>query len=287
MIDGLLPGTGGKAAHLEPVRQDIRFVPSRVEAVPKLSSILNAADFVIDCMGWTCHRLALQEPDYDAELNLKSHLTLLRALGPDSRTRLIYLGSRGQYGRPSCGTITEDCPMEPVDIQGIHKLAAEHYFRHFSMTLDLPAVSLRIPNCMGPNQLIDGQDIGLFGGFIRDLINGRAVTVFGANRRRSVVYVEDVATIVTRLLRSDLRQFQAYNVPGHLLPLSAAVEQLRVLIGSGEVFTAPLPDEIARIDVGDTAVDCTRLERAIGPITLTAEEQMLGSTVEYFKELLS
>jgi len=62
-------------------------------------------------------------------LNLAAHLTLLQALRAKPGRLLVYLGSRSQYGRMSSGVTTEDTPMVPLDVQGVHKVAAETHFR--------------------------------------------------------------------------------------------------------------------------------------------------------------
>jgi nucleoside-diphosphate-sugar epimerase len=286
VIDGLMPQTGGNLDNLKPLLSRICFIQSRVEEVSELESLIANSNTVVDCMGWTCHMLAIEDPLYDAELNLQSHLKVLQSALRAASTRFIYLGSRGQYGRPTRALIAEDCPMEPVDIQGIHKLAAECYYRFFASRCNLPVVSLRLPNCIGPHQLVRGKDVGLFGGFVRDMVNGRTVTVYGSGRKRSVVYVKDVAEIVQRVAESRFMRFDAYNLPGHLVELDAAASKMAEYAGSSDVRSAHLPPEIAAIDTGDAEADCTKLGSLIGPFELTPLNEMLRATVNYFREAL-
>ena len=112
-------------------------------------------------MGWTSHNAALQDPAYDLSLNIGAHLSLLKALKATPRSA-IYLGSRAQYGRPNVVEITEETPMIPEDVQGLHKVAAEGHFR-IASKFGLPAVSLRFPNCFGERMPSQGDDIGLIG----------------------------------------------------------------------------------------------------------------------------
>ena len=286
VIDGLLPRAGADRRHLEPLLRAIRFIEQPIEDVANLGELICKFDTVIDCMGWACHLLAVQDPGYDARLNLASHRALLQSVRTGRNPAFVYLGTRSQYGRPRLDRIAESCALEPVDIQGIHKAAAEHYYRFFAARYNLTVVSLRVPNCIGPNQLIEGPDIGLFGGFARDLLGDKTVTVYGSGRSRAVIDVRDLVTIVRKIVAAPHTGFEAYNVPGQRVPLDVAARLLRDQAGSGEVRQAPLPEEIAQIDMGEADADCSKLHSLIGEFPLTPLEETFRALVDYFREAL-
>src|SRR5712691_11841726 len=118
VIDGLLPNTGGARENLQHCRAHVRFIELRVEDVRNLGDILGQADVIVDCMAWTSHMDALGDPELDLRLNATSHLHVVRTLQPGSRAKIIYLGSRGQYGNPEVAEIDETTSMLPVDVQG-------------------------------------------------------------------------------------------------------------------------------------------------------------------------
>src|SRR3954454_18867383 len=128
VIDGMLPKTGARPANLNACRSSINLETRRIEHAENLSDVLRSSDAIVDCMGWTCHRSAALDPLYDLELNVQSHVAWLSRVPPRREQRVIYLGSRVQYGRVD-GVIDESTPMRPVDVQGVHKLAAEHHFQ--------------------------------------------------------------------------------------------------------------------------------------------------------------
>ena len=286
VIDGLLPRTGADRRHLELLPGRIRFIEQPIEDVSNLGELIGKSDTVIDCMGWTCHLLAVQDPGYDAQLNLASHRVLLQSVRAGRNPAFIYLGTRSQYGRPKVDRIVESCALEPVDIQGIHKAAAEYYYRFFAASHNLAVVSLRVPNCVGPNQLIEGPDIGLFGGLARDLLEGKTVTVYGSGRHRALIDVRDLVGIVRQIAAAPHTGFEAYNVPGRRVALDAGARLLRDQAGSGEVRQALLPDEIAQIDMGEAEADCSKLHSLIGEFPLTSLEETFRTMVDYFREEL-
>jgi UDP-glucose 4-epimerase len=281
VIDCLLDGCGGSRKNLEPVIAEMQFIPSNVKDVKELCDLVAQAEVVVDAMAWTCHRSALSDPIRDLRINAESHLHLIPHLHPGQK--VIYLGTRSQYGMPDVDAITETTPMIPVDIQGIHKLAAESYFRVYADHQKLTVASLRFSNCFGENQPVSGEDIGLVGGFIRDLIEGRTVEVYGSRRKRVVVYAPDLAEIVWRLCERDLSGFSAFNLGGTEIYIESLVELLIELVGSGAYEIKAMPSDISRIDTGNATLDSAKLNTVIETHPATDLRTALASTIENVK----
>lgn len=284
VIDGLLSRTGACRENLNPNPANAEFLFRPIEAVHDLTTRLAAADLVIDAMAWTAHLEAMRDPTYDLKLNAESHLVLLNSLTASSRKpRVIYLGSRGQYGAPTEEPVTESAPMEPKDIQGIHKLAAESYFRVLAPLHKFDAVSLRVPNCFGECQPVQGLDIGLIGGFIRNALQGQTIEVFGRERSRCILYVGDLAEIVYQLALRPTTGFLPLNVGGHHLSISELAETIVRLVGKGRCVIKEIPAEIKAIDAGSVRFSSTRLEALLGPTSYTPLEQGLSRTIQWFQ----
>jgi nucleoside-diphosphate-sugar epimerase len=283
VLDGFLPRSGARSQNLLALQQPM-VIRHRVEEHPALSDLVAGHSVIVDCMGWTCHRLALKEPGYDLELNLQSHLHLLNHLPESWEGRIIYLGSRGQYGNPKAvEEITEDTVQQPEDVQGVHKVAAESHFRLAARFRGFPVASLRIPAVVGPHQPIIGEDIGLFAGFVRDLWAGKTVELYGAHRRRAVVHVDDIAATVVRLVDARWEGFQPFNVAGHSVVLSVALQMFQKVIGRGDISVRPAPPEIAAIDIGGTPVSESRLANLLGELPRRSVEKTLQAAVEPFR----
>jgi UDP-glucose 4-epimerase len=287
VIDGLFRGTGGTPANLVEILPHIRFIPHAVQDVDDLQAIIADQSLIIDAMAWTSHHAALAAPDYDLELNAASHLSVIRHLRNTPETMVIYLGSRSQYGKPSAMVITEETPMVPEDIQGIHKLAGESYYRVYSKLYGFCAISLRFPNCFGEHQPVSGDDIGLIGSFIRDCMVSRTIDVYGAGRKRSVVYVEDVANIAERLTHASNSGFSVYNIGGHHLTIEELAATIIDVVGMGEYRVKELPEEVRAIDVGSALLSDTKLHGVIGPVEYTAMKPALEVTAAYMRKSLS
>lgn len=282
VVDGLLNQSGGRRENLAGILPPIQFIESRIEDIDDLAGFVGKFSLIIDCMAWTSHHLALENPLYDLQLNAASHLHLIKAIPDGSDTRIIFLGSRGQYGNPAVAVINEETPMIPEDVQGVHKVAAESYYRLYAKFKKLNAVSLRLPNCFGENQPISGPDIGLVGGFIRDILLGRTLDVYG-ERKRYLVYAGDVAEIVFKLSRNPGSGFTAYNLGGQEITIRQLVETLISVIGAGTFVVKEVPEHIKAIDMGNARISEDKLRAELGGLRYTDLSQALAGTVDYFR----
>lgn len=284
VLDGMLPRTGANRRFLAPIADAVEIIEARIENVPSLAELVLRHTVVIDCMGWTRHRWALEDPLHDCRCNVESHLHLLRAVPDSCRTRIIYLGSRGQYGNPKVSAIAEDTPMLPEDVQGAHKLAAEHLYRVYARLKKLSVLSLRFVACFGPNQPVEGDDIGLVGGFIRGALQGKTISIFGEHRRRSVLFIEDLCNVIEKLVQVGFEGFSALNLAGHDVAIKSLAEAIIGTAGKGALQCEPLPDDIAAIDIGAASFVDARLIAKIGELPRTSFERSIAKTVDYFRK---
>ena len=288
IIDGFIPGTGASKSNLQGLAGNFRLIEKPIADIETLPEIASKADLLIDAMGLTSHSFGLENPQLDIECNLMSHLHLLQALKTLKHKKLIYLGSRSQYGRSNGGDVNEETSMIPLDVQGINKLSAEHYYRVFSEIYKLNVISLRVTNCYGPRQKTEGDDIGLVGSFIRDAIQEKPIHAFGSEKRiKSLIYVEDLCNIILLSGLKVLPGFSVFNVAGRETTLGSLLENVVSVCQSGAYSVKPFPDHLKLIDVGNSRFSGKRLQNFLGDIELSDSKEALQKTVAYFKNRAS
>jgi UDP-glucose 4-epimerase len=279
ILDGILAETSGSPDNLTHL-QGLRLISESVESCQSLPQHLEQAEIVIDCMGWTRHLLALKNPLYDLQLNVSSHLALMSALKNSSCKRVIYLGSRGQIGNATADQIDDDAPRMPVDVQGIHKTAAESHYRVFSKLNETKVLSLIIGNTFGPRMPMEGSDIGLAGGFLRDILADRGIELYGKGRTREFTYAPDLAEIVSRLCQHDWKGFQSLNIPAAAMPLEELVKMMIELAGTGRYSMEDWPAEVKAIDIGAARLCPRKIESWLGILPTTPLREALQQTIQ-------
>lgn len=279
-VDGLLARTTSEHEGFQRVPADIRQIEKRIDDTESALEVMQDADLVVDAIGWTSHWGALDDPFYDMSLNLRPHIALSQALKSAAPHLFVYLGSRHQYGRVEEDDMDESAPFRPVDVQGIHKSAADEHLRLAAKDTNAAIVSLRFGNTFGPGQPVRGPDVGLLGDFMRRAIVGDTLKVYGTARRRTLHYAPDLAAIIEAIGQAKpVCGYTPLNVPGENIGIADLARLIVDNAGAGTVEAEPLSPDVASIDVGDRAFDSSRLDALCGPITLTPLSEAVRTTI--------
>jgi UDP-glucose 4-epimerase len=156
-------------------------------------------------------RKSVNDPAFDADVNVVGSLRLLQAAVAAKVKKFIFASSGGAtYGEPLFAPQNELHPQYPVSPYGCSKLALEGYLHYYRVVHGLETVALRYANVYGPRQRAEGEAgvIAIFGG---KLIRGEAVTINGDGAQtRDYVSVQDV--VRANMAVSELPLSGAFNV---------------------------------------------------------------------------
>jgi UDP-glucose 4-epimerase len=284
VVDSLAEGCGGSVANLAEVTGR---VPIHVRDLRETEFIKDAVadcDIIFNLAGRVDHLGSMQDPLGDLEINCRAQLSLLEACRhAKPRVKVVYSSSRQLYGRPLRLPVDETHPIEPVDINGIHKRAAERY--HFIYGVyGIRACALRLTNVYGPRQFLRDARQGVLGLFIRQAMDGDEIQLFGGGgQMRDPIFVDDVVDALLRAGLSDGADGQAMNLGSHPVSLRAIAETLLKLTGRGSLREIPFPKDRATIDIGSYYGDYQRATVLLGWQPRTALEEGLRRTIVFFE----
>ena len=139
-------------------------------------------------------RRSVEEPAFDADVNVLGTINLLECSRRAGVSRVIYSSSGGAvYGDTDVLPTPEDHPPRPASPYGVSKLAAEQYLACWSGLYGIRGVALRYANVYGPRQSPAGE-AGVVAIFSHRLLRGEAAIINGDGlQTRDYVYVGDVA----------------------------------------------------------------------------------------------
>ena len=143
-----------------------------------------------------------KDPFTDLEINCRSQLSILESCRKNNQdAKIIFAGTRGQYGKADQLPVDEKHLMHPTDVNGINNIAGESYHILYNKIYGIRAVSLRLTNTYGPRHQMKHHKQGIINWFIRQLIEGQTIKLFGDGKQiRDINYVDDVVDAL--LLRS-------------------------------------------------------------------------------------
>ncbi len=197
-------------------------------------------------------RRALEDPAFDASVNVVGTINVLEAAHAVGARRLVNTSTGGAiYGDTDLMPTPETVTPQPVSAYGQSKQCAELYCAWASRLHGLQTVTLRYGNVYGPRQN-PASEAGVIAIFAGRLLSGEQATVFGdGTARRDYTFVSDIVA-ANLLAASYPAPGGPYNIgtgiDSSVLELIAALDTAAAP-GEGPLnphFAAPRDGELAR-----------------------------------------
>ncbi len=289
VIDALVPGYGGNLFNVDDIRDRIQLVVDDVREVPAIEACVEGRDFIFNLVGQVSHTDSMSRPDIDLENNCHAPLAVLEACRRTNRAaHIVYSSTRQIYGRPDRLPVDESHPCRPVDVNGIHKWAAEQYHRLYDEVYGIWSSVLRLTNTYGPGVLVKHPRQGFIGWFVRKVVEGGEIEIMGDGTQvRDMNYIDDVVDALLLAAMTPAARGQIYNL-GSPAPVSLReiATSLVDIAGSGSLRFVPFPPERKRIDVGSVTVDYARIRADLGWEPRVGLDDGLARSIRYYQQHL-
>ncbi|HEY6328546.1 MAG TPA: NAD-dependent epimerase/dehydratase family protein, partial [Blastocatellia bacterium] len=219
-------------------------------------------------------------------INVRSQISTLEACRKrNPEVKIVYTSTRQLYGKPDYLPVDEKHLAHPTDANGINKLAGELYHILYNKVYGIRAVSLRLTNTYGPGQLVKHNRHGFVGWFIRKIVLGEEIEIFGdGSQVRDFNYVDDVADALLLAARCEEANGEIYNLGGDPVSLKKLVELMIEINRGGSFRLVPFPADKKRIDVGDFQGEYSKIKAAIGWRPKTSLYEGLERTLSFYRE---
>ena len=283
IIDALVAGHGGDRRNVEGL--DVEIVEAEI-GDRIVADAVAGADIIFNLAGQVSHLASMRDPLHDLHVNTVTHasfLEILRRVNPT--VRVVHTSTRQVYGRPVRSPVDELHPTNPMDVNGVSKLAGEHLHLVYHTAYGLATTSLRLTNVYGPRQRLSSDELGFLPVFIRKALLGDEILIFGdGGQRRDCVYVGDVveALLAATAPEGIGRVFNVGNVVDQsLAEIAAAI--IDATGSTGGLRLVPWPDDHQRIDIGSFHTDGTTIAEVLGWKATTTLETGLRATATFYR----
>jgi UDP-glucose 4-epimerase len=288
LVDSLVAEYGGNRFNIQGIEDRVRVNISDVRDRYSLRTHLVEQDFLFNLAGQTSHLDSMEDPFTDLEINCRAQLSILetcRQVNP--RIRVVFASTRQIYGRPERLPVDERHRLSPVDVNGINKMAGEFYHILYNDVYDLAASALRLTNTYGPRMRIKDARQTFVGVWIRRLLEGEPIEVWGGEQRRDFTYVDDcVEPLLLAALCPEARG-RVFNLGGSEVVSLAELAQLMIEInGQGRAVQKEFPAERRRIDIGDYYADDSLIRSTLGWQPRVSLKEGLRQTLDFFRRNL-
>lgn len=286
ILDSLIPEYGGNMFNLNGVEDKVKINISDVRDVYSINHMVKGQDILFNLAGTLSHVDSMTDPFVDLDINVKSQVYILEACRKNNpKIGIIYAGTRNQYGKAQYLPVDERHPIEPTDVNGINCNAGEYYHILYNKIYGIRACSLRLSNTYGPRHQMHHSRQGVLNWFLRQLIDGEQIKLFGTGEQiRDVTYIGDVVEAFLLMGASEKVWGEIFNLGGVPVSLKQFVETAISVYGKGDYKIVDFPEERQKIEVGDYIANYFKIYRLLGWEPRVTLERGIGKTLQYYKK---
>lgn len=282
--------TPDRARHVDAAaafeRQGVRVAEGDIRDRGLVAALVAGQQVVFNLSGQSGAVRSMEDPWTDLDINLRGNLVLLeslRAAAPGAK--VVFAGSRLQYGRVDRVPVGEDAAATPLCLHAVHKRTVEEYLKLYGELFGIRYTIARITNPYGPGQPRGRTAYGVINRMIELAIADQALTVYGDGaQRRDYVHVDDVVAALVRMAESPAADGRAYNVGSgvgtRLVDLAA---QVVAAVGRGRITHVPWPALAQQIETGDFVADISRAARELAWTPAVPLNAGLRQTIAHYQ----
>ncbi len=225
-------------------------------------------------------RKSVNDPIYDAEINILGSLNLLQSCVKYNVKKFIFASTGGAvYGEQDYFPADENHKLQPCSPYGISKLAVEKYLFFYNQTHGLGYTILRYANIYGPRQNPLGE-AGVVSIFIDKILSNQQPIINGTGiQTRDYVFVQDA--VKANLLTLNSAESEIFNVG---TAIETDVNELFWLINKyfdnsiKEVHGEAKPGEQMR-----SVITSEKMQKKFGWKPSTPLAEGIKETIKYFQ----
>ena len=288
LVDSLIPEYGGNLHNIHGLEAEhVRTNIADVRDAYSMNYLVQGQHFVFNLAGQTSHLDSMHDPYTDLEINCRAQLSILEACRKHNPlVKIVYTSTRQIYGKPDYLPVDERHLLHPTDVNGINKMAGEWYHVLYNNVYGIRACALRLTNTYGPRMRVKDARQTFLGIWIKQLIDGEPIKVFGDGLQiRDLNYVDDVVEALLLAAVTDGVNGQIFNLGAdETINLRDLAELLIELNGEGRYELVPFPPNQKIIDIGDYYSDYRLIQGRLGWRPQITLRDGLARTLRFYHE---
>ncbi len=288
ILDAMLESYGGNMTNVKGIEDKIKIVIGDIRDQETVARLVDGKDYIFHLAAQVAHVESMQHPYLDVDINCNGTLNLLEACRKmGDRVKVVYSGTRAQVGEPVYLPVDENHPLNPTDIYGADKLAAEKYLFVYQGAYDIRVTSLRLNNVYGPRCQMKYGHYGILNWFMGLAMQGKVIPVFGeGNQTRDFVYVDDVVNAMLAALSEKADGEVFFIGSGKETRFLDMVKMVITAVGSGSYEHVPFPSHVKRIDIDRFIVNCDKAKSLLGWEPNVELDEGIRKTTEFYRRQL-
>jgi UDP-glucose 4-epimerase len=287
IVDNMLPRQGGNLFNINDIVDKVTVNISDVRNELSMNHLVKGKDYIFHLAGQVNHVDSMRNPLQDLDINCRGTLVLLESLRQFNRdAKIIFAGTRGEYGSSVKLPVDEDHPTNPKGIYAVTNLTAEKMVLVYDDIYKIKGACLRITNSFGPRHQMEHDEYGVFNWFIRKAMDDEEIPVFGDGRiLRDFLYVDDLVECFLKVAMTDGAYGEVFNI-GTGIPVSFydLAQKIVEITGTGKTKFTEFTQERKEVEPGDYYADISKIKNITGWEPHISLDDGINKTVEYYRK---
>lgn len=287
LLDSLIKPYGANFFNVNEISHLIKINISDIRDKESVKVLVKDKDIIINLAGQVSHNDSLQNPYLDADINYIGHLNVLEAVKINNPTaKILYSGSRLQFGKIIANPVAEDHPLNPLTPYAVNKTAAENLYLYYNRVFNIPIVLFRIANPYGPRCQMQHSKYAIINWFIRNAMEDKEITIFGdGSQIRDYIFVDDLADAFILASTDENIKSEIFNIgSGTGTTFRDMVEQVVEIVGKGRIKYLPWPQDYLNVETGDYITNIEKIKTKLNWLPKTDLRKGIEKTVEYYQQ---
>jgi UDP-glucose 4-epimerase len=287
LIDSLGPGYGGNIYNIKDIENKIKINIADMRDSLSMNYLVRGMNYLFNLAGTLSHIDSFLDPYTDLDINCRSQLSILEACRRNNKAiKIIFAGTRSQYGKADYLPVDEQHPMRPLDINGINNISGEMYHILYYKIYGIRTVSLRLTNTYGPRHQMRHSKQGFLNWFIRLAMDNEIIPIYGDGRQsRDFNYVDDVVKAFLMAGFDERTNGEVFNLgSGNHISFLNITKKIIELTKRGSYEFVPFPEDKKKIEVGDYYADYSKIKNLLGWEPEVSLEEGLKRTIDFYEK---
>jgi UDP-glucose 4-epimerase len=290
LVDNMMPRQGGNVFNVSEIAGRVHINFSDVRNELSTNYLVKDQSYIFHLAGQVNHVESVRDPIQDLDINCRGTLVLLESCRKLNRAaRIIFAGTRGEYGKSVKLPVAEDHPTNPKGIYAVTNLTAEKMVLVYRDIHGIEGTCLRITNTYGQRHQMQHDEFGVVNWFIRKAMDGEMIPVFGDGKIvRDFLYVDDLVECLLRVASSDAAYGDVFNV-GTGVPTSF-VDLAKLIVEAaktGSYEFAEFTQERREVEPGDYYTDISKIKGMLGWQPQVTLGEGLKKTIQFYRKYKS
>jgi UDP-glucose 4-epimerase len=204
-----------------------------------------------------------EHPEEAVSVNIFGTHQVLEAARRLDIPRVVFCSSAAVYGEPEKLPVTEDHPLNPLNLYGVTKEAGEKLMNSYHHNHGLDTVNLRFGNIYGVGLYTRWDTV--IPKFVQQALVGEPLTIYGeGDQSRDFVHCHDITQAIILSLKTPVSG-ETYNVGGETLTINRLAQLVKESVEEETGGTVEMTSAPPRVgETREFSYDLTKIKGELG-----------------------